>query len=59
MGIGLSVSRSIIEAHRGRMWATANDGPGSTFSFAIPCTSEALADDETNANRSDASVGAA
>jgi PAS domain S-box-containing protein len=37
MGIGLSVSRSIIEAHRGRLWATGNDGPGSTFSFSIPC----------------------
>jgi PAS domain S-box-containing protein len=36
MGIGLSVSRSIIEAHRGRLWASANDGPGSTFAFAIP-----------------------
>jgi PAS domain S-box-containing protein len=37
MGIGLSVSRSIIEAHRGRLWAMANDGPGATFSFSIPC----------------------
>jgi len=40
MGIGLSVSRSIIENHRGRLWATANDGPGVTFSFSIPCTVE-------------------
>ena len=38
MGIGLSVSRSIIDAHHGRLWATANDGPGATFSFSIPCT---------------------
>jgi PAS domain S-box-containing protein len=37
MGIGLSVSRSIIEAHHGRLWATANEGPGATFSFSIPC----------------------
>jgi PAS domain S-box-containing protein len=37
MGIGLHVSQSIIEAHHGRLWATANDGPGATFSFAIPC----------------------
>jgi signal transduction histidine kinase len=36
MGIGLSVSRSIIETHGGRIWATANDGPGATFSFTIP-----------------------
>ena len=36
MGIGLSVSRSIIENHRGRLWATPNDGPGVTFSFSIP-----------------------
>jgi PAS domain S-box-containing protein len=36
MGIGLSVSRSIIESHRGRLWATPNDGAGATFSFSIP-----------------------
>jgi len=36
MGIGLSVSRSIIEAHGGRMWARTNDGPGATFAFSIP-----------------------
>ena len=39
MGIGLSVSRSIIEAHHGRLWATTNSGPGATFSFSIPRTS--------------------
>jgi PAS domain S-box-containing protein len=37
MGIGLSVSRSIIESHRGRVWATPNEGPGATFAFSIPC----------------------
>jgi signal transduction histidine kinase len=36
MGIGLSVSRSIVETHNGRLWATPNDGPGVTFCFAIP-----------------------
>jgi len=38
MGIGLSVSRSIIERHHGRLWAEPNDGPGVTFSFSIPCS---------------------
>ena len=43
MGIGLSVSRSIIERHHGRLWATLNDGPGAAFSFSIPRTSEGSA----------------
>jgi signal transduction histidine kinase len=36
MGIGLFVSRSIVESHEGRLWAEPNDGPGATFSFSIP-----------------------
>jgi PAS domain S-box-containing protein len=44
MGIGLSVSRSIIESHQGRLWATPNDGPGATFSFSIPRASQGVRD---------------
>ena len=51
MGIGLSVSRSIIESHHGRLWATPNNGPGVTFSFSIPCTPEGLTSDGTRASR--------
>ena len=36
MGIGLSVSRSIIEGHGGRLWATNNEGPGACFAFTLP-----------------------
>ena len=44
MGIGLSVSRSIIESHQGRLWAAPNDGPGARFSFSIPRASGVATD---------------
>ncbi|MHC2298004.1 signal transduction histidine kinase [Rhizobium mongolense] len=40
MGIGLSVSGSIIESHNGRLWAEPNDGAGATFAFVVPAFSE-------------------
>lgn len=36
MGVGLAVSRYIIDNHHGCMWAALNDGPGATFSFCVP-----------------------
>jgi signal transduction histidine kinase len=40
MGIGLSVSRSVIEGHHGRLWAMRNEGPGTTFTFSLPAAAD-------------------
>ena len=36
LGLGLSICRSIIEAHNGRLWASANVPRGATFEFTVP-----------------------
>ncbi|TDG06586.1 PAS domain S-box protein [Paraburkholderia guartelaensis] len=43
MGIGLSVSRRIIESHGGRLWASSNADPGATFTFSIPLATDRAA----------------
>jgi predicted ATPase/signal transduction histidine kinase len=36
LGLGLSISRSIVQGHGGRLWTVSNDGPGATFRFCVP-----------------------
>jgi C4-dicarboxylate-specific signal transduction histidine kinase len=59
MGIGLSISHSIIEAHEGRLWATVNDGPGATFHFSIPCRAASLVAEENRHSQPDGATDAA
>jgi len=47
MGVGLSISRSIIEAHGGRIWAEANPGGGAVFHFTLPPAAQFEEHEET------------
>jgi hypothetical protein len=52
MGIGLAVSRSIIDAHAGRLWAENNPDGGATFNVALPLSRELQADSSLKARNS-------
>jgi len=58
MGIGLAISRWIVENHQGRIWARPNDGPGAAFSISIPRSSDsAVGERSLNSARKSAFAG--
>jgi signal transduction histidine kinase len=60
MGMGLSISRSIIELHRGHLWPQSSDAPGTTFCFTLPLpTLGARYDDGHSPSEESVSLGLA
>ncbi|MBM3555146.1 MAG: hypothetical protein FJX47_06290, partial [Alphaproteobacteria bacterium] len=45
LGMGLAISRSIVESHGGRLWAAPGDGVGTIFQFTLPRAKEARSDE--------------
>ena len=51
LGMGLGISRSIIEAHGGRLWAEANAPKGALFQFTLPTFAEAIERSEVSSEQ--------